>query len=94
MAKKDKRSTVIEKVDIKYMSIGDIKALNLPDEACVDYKCYDDWGYPSCDIYFSYSRPETDEEMEKRLFQEKDFSEKIKQKELEELAKLKAKYES
>lgn len=43
------------------------------------------------DIY--YERPETDAEFEARKLKVKERQEKIKKKELEQLAKLKAKYE-
>lgn len=96
MTKKPKRITIHEEEEIDIS--GDIESIiselseYLNDgwtglQAGIDYEPYDGTPYPH--IYLTRSRPETDEEYEKRIKLEQKKKDVVKERELKELKRLK-----
>jgi len=64
------------------------------ESAMIEFEAEDDCGSIDKSIHISYLRPETDDEMSRREYMEHIGEEMQQKRELAELAKLKAKYES
>lgn len=60
----------------------------------IDVEIDDDYGSYSVKITPKQERLETDEEYEKRIAYEKKLADRVRERELEQLAKLKAKYDN
>lgn len=61
--------------------------------AKVEIGAEDSYGSYHATIEISYRRPETDEEMQARIYAQESFAEQRRSRELRQLAELKAKYE-